>query len=75
MDLAEALKSFQDHAGVNFPQTQRQAGRAWAVLRQHLTRSKLSSLGTAWSHATMPANASRAELDEVCLEIREARGL
>jgi hypothetical protein len=75
MDLAEALKSFQDHAAVNFPQTQRQASRAWEVLRRHLTRSELSSLGTAWSHATTPANASRAELDEVCAEIREARGL
>lgn len=75
MDLAEALKSFQDHAGVNFPQTQRQAGRAWRVLRRHLTRSELSSLGTAWSHATAQANASRKELDEVCAELKEARGL
>lgn len=75
MDLAEALRSFQDHAGVNFPQTQRQASRAWGVLTQHLTRSELSSLSTAWSHATTPANADRRELDEVCMEIREVRGL
>lgn len=75
MDLAEALKSFQDHAGVNFPQTQRQASRAWRVLTQQLTRSEVSSLSTAWSHATTAANADRRELDEVCAEIREARDL
>jgi len=75
MDLAEALKSFQDHAGVNYPQCQQQASRAWRELRHHLTRSELSSLSTAWSHATTPANASRVELDDVCAEIREARGL
>lgn len=75
MDLAEALKSFQDHAGVNYPQTQWQADHAWLTLRQHLTGSELSSLSTAWSHATTPANASRRELDEVCARIRKARGL
>lgn len=74
MDFTEALKSFQDHAGVNFPQTQRQAHRAWAALKPHLTSSELSSLGAAWSHATTRGNADRRELDEVCAEIREARG-
>lgn len=75
MDLAEALKSFQDHAGVNYPQTQRQATSAWWVLKRLLTEAELSSLSTAWSHATTAANADRRELDEVCGELREAHGL
>ena len=75
MNLAEALKLFQDHAGVNRPQTQRQASRAWEALKPHLTRSEISSLGTAWTHATTPGNADRRELDEVCAELREAHGL
>ncbi len=59
MSLIEALKRFQDHAGVNYEQTQNQAHRAWRVLKDLLTEEELGPLYTAWSHATAWANASR----------------
>jgi len=73
MDLAEALRSFQDHAGISYPQTQRQADRAWEMLKQHLTRSELSVLSTARQHAL--GQDGRGELDDVCAAIRKARRL
>jgi len=72
MDLAEALRSFQDHAGISYPQTQRQADRAWEMLKQHLTRSELSVLSTARQHASQEG---RGKLDDVCAAIRKARRL
>ena len=75
MNILETLKTFQDHAGVNYEQTQNQAHRAWRVLKDLLTDEELGHLSTAWSHATAWANASREELDHVCAEIRAARGL
>lgn len=75
MTFSEALKKFQDHAGVNYPQTQRQAVDAWGALKPYLMHDEISALSTAWSHATAAANADRSELDSVCARIRKARGL
>lgn len=75
MTLAEALKSFQDHAAVNYPQTQRQADRALEVLKKYPPGRGISALGSARGRATPPCREGRAELDRECARIRRERGL
>ncbi len=75
MTLSEALKKFQDHAGVRYSECQRQADVAWLHLKRYLTTTELQDLSTARGHATPPCQEGRGELDEVCARIRKARGL
>lgn len=73
-ELGELLKSFQDHARCAHPGPQRQANAVWRELKNLLTAEEMGKLGTAWGHCHEDS-CSPAELDRVCCEIREQRGI
>lgn len=72
--IGELLKSFQEHARCAYPGPQRQADTAYRELEKLLTRDEMRKLGTAWIHC-LEDSCSPAELDRVCREIREQRGI